>query len=235
MKRRAIYLNEQHFIAMIMVALAVHLMLGVSWQLMPRARVNKVPVHVLNIKLGSGDAIAMGHAGDSPEASNMVSATPRGSREFAAAKAPKHASPKMKDNVTRPTPSGEGEQLTQYYRKQGTGGGRGGSALGNSASSDAQVMQRYTQLISMWINRNKGELNKALEPGMRGNFVVRLRVDRSGRIHYFKLDKATGVPSLDAAAVEMIRKSNPVPPVPRNYPGGNMFEFLIPVGYKYES
>jgi protein TonB len=268
------YLNRTHFAAMLAVALAVHMVLAVAWLLSPGLKVNKIPVHVLNIKLGSGDVSSMTSLStiDSQEvkAAKMAAqpdpVPPPHENERTEAPAPpaqkKPDAEKVPDtqkdsgaNKAAATKKGEvinsrsfapsssasnaplaaNARPSQYIRRSGDANGRGiGSAVGNTIDPQADIMQRYTQLISMWINRHREILNRALQPGMKGNVVIRLRIDRMGNIHYFKLDKATGVPVVDAAAADMVRAANPVPPVPSNYPGGNMFEFLIPVGYIFQ-
>lgn len=251
--------------AMLAAALAVHMVLGVAWMLSPSHKVNKIPVHVLNIKLGGGDGSAMTslESGGNAEKTTVrrVIANPATPplRENVRAKSPQPPLQKKPDAPRQEQPSADvtqkpatsdavsvhtggalsqspNGQPSQYVRGGGGSaqGVAGGSALGNSVDPQADVMHRYTQLISMWINRHKAVLNRALQPGMKGNIVIRLRIDRLGNIQYFKLDKATGVPVVDAAAVEMVRAANPVPPVPSNYPGGNVFEFLIPVGYTFQ-
>lgn len=274
MKRNS-YLTRQHFFAMFCVALAVHIVMGVTWMLSPGLAVNEVPVHVLNIKLGSGDVMAMTHSSSAEDARKAtvtkaarqpepVPPPHENAREKTptppvkkAENAPEKASSKPQEETAAPAAQQQGEsnairayaptgsatnaplsssaQPSQYVRRRGSEQGVGeGAAIGNRVDSEAQVMQRYTQLISLWINRHKHILNSAVQPGMKGNIVIRLRIDRTGKIHFFKLDKATGVPVVDAAAAEMVRAANPVPPAPSNYPGGNMFEFLIPVGYTFQ-
>lgn len=271
MKKRNIYLTRQHFLFMLCAALAVHIIMGAAYMLSPSLKVNKVPVHVLNIKLGSGDAMAMT---DSYEAVESEKTITRASASQPVPVPPPHENARVKNaepkpvkakdaptkapakeqNAATPAAAKQGETNTikayaptgsaaqaplssntepaQYIRRQGDARGQGdGSPIGNSLDSQAVMMQRYTQLISTWINRQKALMNRALQPGMRGNIVVRLRIDRRGKIHMFKLDKATGVPSVDAAAADMVRAADPVPPVPSTYPGGNMFEFLIPINY----
>lgn len=271
MKKRNIYLTRQHFLFMLCAALAVHIIMGAAYMLSPSLKVNKVPVHVLNIKLGSGDAMAMTDSYEAVEsektitrasASQPVPVPPphENARVKSAEPKPVKAkdaptkAPAQEQNAATPAAAKQGETNTikayaptgsaaqaplssntepaQYIRRQGDARGQGdGSPIGNSLDSQAVMMQRYTQLISTWINRQKALMNRALQPGMRGNIVVRLRIDRRGKIHMFKLDKATGVPSVDAAAADMVRAADPVPPVPSTYPGGNMFEFLIPINY----
>lgn len=260
MGSRSIYLNQQHFVVMVAAALAVHMVLGVAWMLSPSLKVQKIPVHVLNIKLASGDATAMTSlSGEEIQkvTARRIMSSPDAAKppyENVRTKSPqppvqkKPDAPKAPEQRKAESASGDKiatiginasahaqSQPSQYVRSNGSArGGTGGSALGNSVDPQADIMHRYTQLVSMWINRHKTILTRALQPGMKGNVVLRLRIDRQGNIQYFKLDKATGVPSVDAAAAEMVRAANPVPPVPSNYPGGNVFEFLIPVGYTFK-
>lgn len=263
MGTRNIYLNQQHFVAMLAAALAVHMVLGIVLSLLPSMKVQKIPVHVLNIKLGGGDT-ASTSLGDSDSRdvtvrrviSQVNPSSP--AHENIRAKSPKPPllkkpdAPKVPeqqevDATPQPRPEGvatigtqaasqaSNGQPSQYVRGNGNARGvAGGSVLGNSVDPQADVMHRYTQLISMWVEKHKAILNRALQPGMKGNVVFRLIIDRLGNIHYVMLDKGTGVPIVDAAALEMVRAANPVPPVPSNYPGGNRFQFLISVSYSFK-
>lgn len=256
--------------AMLAAAFAVHLVMGVAWMLSPGLKVNQIPVHVLNIKLGSGDLSAMTSmsVSDASEASARKIATqpdpvpPPHQNTRSKAEAPvkkaenatKVPVPQKQASAANPAaqqqgitnmaqsyaptgsataaPLAAGAQPSQYVRSAGDAQGRGaGSAVGNSIDPQAEILHRYTQLISMWINRHKAIFQRAVPAGMKGNIVVRIVIDRMGNIKYFSLDKGMGIPLADNAALDMVRAANPVPPVPANYPGGNMFEFLIPVNY----
>ena len=107
-----------------------------------------------------------------------------------------------------------------------------GSVLGDSTSIDAEILARYEQLISKWIQRHKEYPAEAKRAGIGGEAVVRIRIDRNGEILLSRLERPTGHRMLDDAVLEMIRRANPIPRVPENYPAGNLFEFLIPVSFK---
>lgn len=264
------YLSGRHFSGMLVLACLLHMIFIMIYLLVPKDEVEKVPVHVLNIKLGSGDIRSFGSGGGSggetlaprivssvelPAAVKAVPAQPRSAvktppkaptpaPEPVQKTQPQEAPPQQQQQQQQQqaanavaTPYENHSRPSQYVRadQQGGDGGQGignaGSRYGNSTSPEAEVMHRYTQLISMWVNRHKQLFTQGLQPGMKGNIIVRLQIDRAGNILYFKLDKGTGVPAADAAAGKMVRAANPVPPVPMNYPGGNLFEFLISVGY----
>ncbi len=110
-----------------------------------------------------------------------------------------------------------------------------GSALGNSKSKEAEVLARYEQQISLWIQKFKQYPDDAKKAGMQGETTVRIRIDRRGNVKYYALERSTGHAALDRAAVDMIRRANPVPAAPADYPaGGDVLEFLIPVNFQLQ-
>ena len=122
---------------------------------------------------------------------------------------------------------------------QATGGTQGNpsGAIGGAGTESTQtqqtteaVRQRYEQDISGWIERHK--IYPAEAGGTQGRVVVRMRIDRAGTVRYYALEQSSGNAAIDAAAVDMIRRANPVPPAPANYPAGNLIEFLIPITFR---
>ncbi len=106
-----------------------------------------------------------------------------------------------------------------------------GAILGNSSAKEAEMMSRYEQLISLWIEKFKKYPDEARSQGMQGETVVRIRIDRQGTIRYYILERSTGYQVLDKAAIDMVKRANPVPSVPNDYPPGDLIEFLIPVNF----
>jgi protein TonB len=62
--------------------------------------------------------------------------------------------------------------------------------------------------------------------------VMRVRIDRGGAVRYAALEESSGIDILDAAAIDMIRRANPMPAAPANYPTGDLIEFLIPITFR---
>lgn len=121
---------------------------------------------------------------------------------------------------------------TQFVRSNNTQADLSSEVTGASGRDhDSQIVSRYEQLISMWIQKFKVYPEEARKKGMQGESVVRIRIDRQGNIRYYILDHSTGKPPLDRAAIDMIRRANPVPAVPDDYPAGDLFEFLVPVSF----
>lgn len=119
--------------------------------------------------------------------------------------------------------------LTQpVVTPQGAVGGQAHETTMTDQTS-REIRERYEQQISSWIQRHKIYPGEA--GGRAGRTVVRMRIDRSGIVRYYALEQSSGVQALDAAALDMIRRANPVPAVPANYPAGSLIEFLIPISF----
>ncbi|MFZ4124696.1 MAG: energy transducer TonB family protein [Rickettsiales bacterium] len=107
------------------------------------------------------------------------------------------------------------------------------SAVGEQTSgmsAEQQVRANYEKVISSWIGQHK--IYPASARGREGRAVLRIRIDRQGYVRYYALEESSGVAVLNSAAIDMIRRANPVPAVPENYPAGNLIEFLIPITFE---
>lgn len=97
-------------------------------------------------------------------------------------------------------------------------------------AEQATLRARYEQEISSWIQKHK--FYPAQGNGKEGRAIIRLRIDRGGAVRYYAIEESSGLAAFDDAALDMIRRANPVPAVPDNYPSGNLIEFLIPISFK---
>lgn len=122
-----------------------------------------------------------------------------------------------------PTPGGR-----SYGAIEGAMGGSGAESSVNAKAMEV-VRRRYEQDISAWIERHK--IYPAEAGGKQGRVIVRVRIDRTGVVRYYALEQSSGSNVIDIAAVDMVRRANPVPAVPANYPAGNLIEFLIPINF----
>jgi protein TonB len=154
--------------------------------------------------------------------------------------------------MAAPQPAAVAPNPQQYVREVGapsqqavaaaiasaaTNAGIAAGALGGQGTENVLTPQtvqtiraRYEQEISLWIQQHKYYPVDA--GGREGRAVVRMRIDRAGNVRYYAIEQSAGMAALDAAALEMIRRANPVPMVPANYPAGNLVEFLIPITFK---
>lgn len=221
--RPAYMLNESHFIATILLALAVHLLALLGWSLAPKTEVRHIPIHIMNIRfedvgteeLEAPQALSSASTGNAPQVESLVDQITR------------EALLKKLKPVARNDSSAR-----QYVREVSIPNAAGSPRSKASGARDAELLSRYTQLISLWIQKFKVYPEEARQRGIIGESVVRIRVDRRGNVRYYALERTTGSEVLDRAAIDMIRRANPVPAVPNDYPEGELQEFLIPVSFK---
>ena len=135
--------------------------------------------------------------------------------------------------VGAPSQQAVAAAVANATRTSGAADGAIGSQ-GNVTSVSEQTAQavraRYEQEISGWIQQHK--LYPASAGGREGRVVVRMRIDRAGNVRYYAIEQSSGLRVFDDAALDMIRRANPLPAVPVNYPASNLVEFLIPISFK---
>jgi protein TonB len=135
----------------------------------------------------------------------------------------------LPENRYKPTATDENGAKGQA---KGEKGGEG-SAIGNSTLGDAEIESRYTQTLSLWLNRYKVYPVEARTAGLGGTVMLRIRINRQGRIMRYYLERASGHEVIDRAISTMVNAANPVPAVPANYPDPRPYlEFLVPIHFK---
>lgn len=146
---------------------------------------------------------------------------------------PKPVERASKSQTAKAKPKPETQQ--RYYRETERiqQGNEAGSVYGNSTQDSATIRKRYTQLLSLWIEKHKIYPAQARASGMGGQVLLRIRINRQGTIIRYYLEKATGHALLDKAVSLIVDAANPVPPVPADYPDKhNYLEFIIPINFK---
>ena len=134
--------------------------------------------------------------------------------------------------ASAPEPAPAAAIPTTVVAGTATGSAGGAGAVSTQTEQTAQaIRERYEQQISSWIERHK--FYPAAAGGRDGRVIVRIRIDRAGVIRYYALEQTSGIAAIDTAAIDMIRRANPVPSVPENYPAGSLIEFLIPITFAH--
>jgi protein TonB len=257
-----IYLSSRDFLWMLVVAFAVHALAFAVMALWPEQTVKNIPVRALSFKLGDGERLAAAPAmvatpapapvveaisppvmqateDDSWRAEPKLPApvVPEPLKPIAKPK-PK-PKPEKREFVAKPAPAPApaiADNPQQYVREVGAAPTNAGVSQGAPAgvSVNEQALQairaRYEQQISAWVQRHK--IYPAEAGGREGRAIVRVRIDRLGNVRYYAIEQSAGLGSLDAAALDMIRRANPMPAVPADYPDGNLVEFLIPISFR---
>lgn len=212
-------LSDRHFAMVVGLAFLLHLSAFVAWSVSPKQAVQEISIRSMNIRLGDGDDTP-------PEAMNELPAAP-------ATNAPQVEAiiDQVAQEAAKPQPQAPADGARQYVRETNMPRAKTTEKKGKGGAKDAEIMSRYTQMISLWIQKFKVYPEEARQQGLKGSTVVRIRIDRRGNIRYYALERSTGIEALDKAALDMIKRANPVPAVPADYPEGESFEFLVPVNF----
>lgn len=222
------------------VALLLHAAGVYAWWITPRQAVIDIPVRALSVKLGGDEAAQEETIRDSrgnennKVVENTIARLVRLDEKTAAKPAKKIDKPEPKPVLVEKKIDAASPK--QFVRSQT----QTPSSLKNSGPVDSdspggkELLSRYEQLISLWIQKFKQYPDEARRQSMTGETLVRIRIDRQGNIKYWALENSTGYALLDRAAIDMVKRANPVPAVPNDYPAGETFDFLIPVNFRLE-
>jgi TonB family protein len=247
------YLGNSWFAGVVAVTIVLHALALYAWHASPSQQVTDIPVRALNIKLGDADVAADEQIENAkPDASNKSQVEDtlsklvyqQGEMKYDRTKAAVSSMENAMDNMAKKAaPNALDKELTQdylsklttpkqYVRENRTKGE--GSALGNSTADQAEAVRRYEQIIALWIRKFQIYPKEAEAQKLQGKTVLRIRIDRQGNVRYYILEHSTGYQLLDRAAIDMIRRANPVPAVPHDYPSDDQMEFLIPVTFEFK-
>ena len=91
----------------------------------------------------------------------------------------------------------------------------------------------YEHVLATWIERHKYYPLMARRRGLQGTSSLRIALRRDGSVATSRLAMTSNHDVLDEAALDMVRRSAPFPPVP-DAVGGDTFEFTVPIRFKLE-
>lgn len=104
------------------------------------------------------------------------------------------------------------------------------AATSAAASSSAQSGGDWEQHVLAELARRKRYPAPARRAGMEDTVYVRIRVDRSGRVLSSAVAQSHRLDPLDAAALDLVRRTAPLPPPPPSVAGAEV-EFVVPLTY----
>lgn len=104
------------------------------------------------------------------------------------------------------------------------------AAAAAAASSSAQGGGDWEQHVLAELARRKRYPAPARRAGMEDTVYVRIRVDRSGRVLSSAVAQSHRLDPLDAAALDLVRRTAPLPPPPPSVAGAEV-EFVVPLTY----
>jgi len=98
----------------------------------------------------------------------------------------------------------------------------------STAPPDLATTAKYEQLLVAWLEKQKKYPRRAKRLRIEGDGRLRILIDRTGQTQKVTLEQRTGNRLLDKAALEMVERANPFPPMPENDPRQTL-EFIVPV------
>jgi protein TonB len=127
--------------------------------------------------------------------------------------------------VPQPTPgtpgTGEGRGGPGGVGQGETGAGHGIIGTGSGPGDD------YLERVRRWINKYRKYPDAAVKQKQQGGPMLTIRLRRDGTVLDVEIDKSSGFPLLDEAALKAVRDASPVPPFPAGYANDEM-EFDLP-------
>ena len=116
----------------------------------------------------------------------------------------------------------------------GTAGmGTGAEGAGHGAIGDGPIEgpgDDYLDRLKRWLEKYKRYPEQAKKDKQQGQLVVSFTILRDGTVLDPRIERSSGFPLLDAAALAMLRDASPVPPLPQSYRAPRLGVDL-PVGF----
>ena len=89
----------------------------------------------------------------------------------------------------------------------------------------------YEAQLAAWLAKHKNYPLAAQRRHQEGEVLLRVRINRAGQVLSFRLQDRSNYTILDEAALAMVKRAEPFPPFPADFPGVD-FEFLLPVSFR---
>lgn len=99
---------------------------------------------------------------------------------------------------------------------------------------DRQAIENWQRDLVVHINKKKKYPSTARNARQHGVVTVSFLMNRTGQLVSTAIVKGSGFRALDDAAIDMLKRSNPLP-VPPDAMAGETFEFVIPVRFRWKN
>jgi periplasmic protein TonB len=94
-----------------------------------------------------------------------------------------------------------------------------------------KVLAGYEAQLAAWLAQHKNYPLAAQRRRQEGEVLLRVRINRQGQVLSFRVQDISRHQILDEAALSMVKRAEPFPPFPDDFPGAE-FEFLLPVSFR---
>jgi len=107
------------------------------------------------------------------------------------------------------------------------------SAVGARASREARQGTRaeYARVIQSWLSDYRKYPHRARRRGQQGTARLYFVLDRDGRVVESRIEDSSGFNALDAEALAMVERAQPLPAMPEALPGRTL-EMVVPVQFR---
>jgi protein TonB len=99
-----------------------------------------------------------------------------------------------------------------------------------SAPARAAADPAYAATLLTWLNRYKDYPWQARRRGVEGRVILFVVVERNGKVADLKVASSSGAEILDEAALTMVRRGDPMPPIPSSMTG-DVVQFWVPIDF----
>jgi protein TonB len=106
-----------------------------------------------------------------------------------------------------------------------------GATAGQRAAAEASD---YRLTLAAWLERHKLYPRSARRAGMEERFVVRVEIDRRGRLRAHSIDTGGRYRILADAVVDLLRRADPFPPPPSAMVD-DVVAFTVPIEFRLDS
>ena len=103
-------------------------------------------------------------------------------------------------------------------------------APGAAPEPPSASLPTWKGLLLRHLERHKRYPSEAQRARQEGVVYVRFTMSRDGRVLAARIERATGVVSLDQEGLDLLQRAQPLPPLPSDQPGESL-ELLVPVQF----
>ena len=101
-----------------------------------------------------------------------------------------------------------------------------------TSGGKAGKQRTYIQELYQWLAKHRTYPPIAKKSKQEGTVLLAFTVNRQGDISESSIKKSSGYPLLDEAAIRMLEKASPLPPVPDDfYPNRNQLPLVMPIEF----
>lgn len=96
-------------------------------------------------------------------------------------------------------------------------------------ATKSQIVSYQSQLMA-WLERHKRYPRRAQRRGIEGEALLYVEIARNGKVLDSRIERSSEARILDREVMQMVSRANPLPSVPKDYPGETI-AFRVPVRF----